>query len=58
MHERGSSEEEDKIYVHAEKQIRIIFAVNRNKAIFPLQSSNTSRKPVLHIPENTSPKID
>ena len=50
--------ENKKIYIHAEKQVRIVFAVNRNKTVLPLQSCDASRKTVLHIPENTSPKID
>lgn len=47
-----------KMYVHAEEQVWVIFAINRDKAVFPLQCSNTSRQPILHVPEDTSPKIN
>lgn len=47
-----------KVNLHAEKQIWIVLAVNRNKAILPLQCCDTSRKPILHIPEHTSTKIN
>jgi len=43
---------------HAEKQVWIILAVNRNKAVLPFQCCDTSRKTILHIPKDTPPKID
>mgnify|MGYP006992883141 CR=1 FL=1 len=48
----------NKIYLHAKEKVSIVFAVNRNKAVLPLQSCDTSRKTILHILEHTSPNID
>jgi hypothetical protein len=48
----------DTVNLHAKQQIRVVFAVHRNKAVFPLQCSDTPRKPILHIPEDTSAKVN
>lgn len=47
-----------KKFLHAKEQIRIILAIDRDKAILPLQSCDAPRKTVLHVPEDTSTKID
>ena len=50
--------EQNKRCLHAEKQVRIVLAINRDKAVLPFQSCDTARKTILHIPENTSSKIN
>jgi len=49
---------ENNQHSHAEKQVWIILAVNRNKAVLPLQCCDASRKTILHIPKDTPPQID
>lgn len=46
------------LHIHAEQQIRIVFAVDGHKAVLPLKCGNTSWKSILQLPENTSTEIN
>lgn len=54
----GEVGEEGKPHLHAEQQIRVVLAIDRDKAVLPFECGNTSWKSILHIPENTSTKIN
>lgn len=51
-------DKQQELNLHAKQQIRIVLAVHRNKTVFPLKCGDTPRKAVLHIPEDTSAKVD
>ena len=45
-------------HIHAEQQVRVVLAVDRDKAVLPFKCGGTSWKSILHVPENTSTKIN
>ena len=43
---------------HGKEQIGIIFRINRDISIFPMNSGDASGQPIFNLPKNTSSKID
>jgi hypothetical protein len=43
---------------HREEQVRIVFRVDRNVGILPVNGGDTSRQSVLYLPEDTSSQVD